>query len=179
MAKNSTIEMAIRNVANNRLAGKYNLAQYREGGSKYEEKKKAMLHKKVCEEVVAFADAHKDIPFYFILSVGISKGAYKLSEFEKGYKVFKASEVEMVAKMGRAYNDYNEQYGKKMTDVTIRLIMRYFERVSDKYEQFLLDLNNSKVLGKNCGSREVKYADLCKNLNIPVTEKETILEEAA
>lgn len=178
MAKNA-IEMAIRNVANNRLAGKYNLAQYREGGSKYEEKKKAVLHKKVCEEVVAFADSHKDIPFYFILSVGISKGAYKMSEFERGYKAFKASEVEMVAKMGRAYNDYNEQYGKKMTDVTIRLIMRYFEKVSKEYDKFLLDLNNSKVLGKNCGSRHIDYADLCKNLNIPIKEKEEAVTEAA
>lgn len=178
MAKNA-IEMAIRNVANNRLAGKYNLAQYREGGSKYEEKKKAVLHKSVCEEVVAFADSHKDIPFYFILSVGISKGAYKMSEFEKGYKMFKANEVEMVAKMGRAYNDYNEQYGKKMSDVTIRLIMRYFEKVSKDYDKFLLDLNNSKVLGKNCGSRHIDYADLCKNLNIPIKEKDEPITEAA
>lgn len=178
MAKNA-IEMAIRNVANNRLAGKYNLAQYREGGSKYEEKKKAVLHKSVCEKVVAFADSHKDIPFYFILSVGISKGAYKMSEFEKGYKMFKANEVEMVAKMGRAYNDYNEQYGKKMSDVTIRLIMRYFEKVSKDYDKFLLDLNNSKVLGKNCGSRHIDYADLCKNLNIPIKEKDEPITEAA
>jgi hypothetical protein len=173
MAKNA-IENAIRNVANNRLAGKYNLAQYKEGGAKHEEKVKAMLHKQVCEEIVAFADAHKEIPFYFILSVGVSKGAYKMSEFAKGYKFFKANEVEMVAKMGRAYNDYNEQYGKKMSDVTIRLIMRYYEKVSSDFDKFLLDLNNSKVLGKKCGSREVDYKVLCKNLNIPVTEKENV-----
>ena len=46
MAKNM-IESAIRNVANNKLAGKYNLAQYKEGGSRFEEKKKAMLHKQI------------------------------------------------------------------------------------------------------------------------------------
>lgn len=178
MAKNA-IEMAIRNVANNRLAGKYNLAQYKEGGSKHEEKVKAMLHKKVCEEIVAFADAHKDIPFYFILSVGVSKGAYKMTEFAKGYKSFKADEVEMVAKMGRAYNDYNEQYKKKMSDVTIRLIMRYYERVSHDYDKFIADLNNSKVLGKNCGSRDVKYEDLCKNLSIPVKDSEEVMNTAA
>ena len=49
------IENAIRNVANNKLAGKYNLAQYKEGGSRFEEKKKAMLHKQICEEIVTFA----------------------------------------------------------------------------------------------------------------------------
>ena len=180
MAKNM-IENAIRNVANNKLSGKYNLAQYKEGGSRFEEKKKAMLHKQICEEIVAFADSHKDIPFYFILSVGVSKGAYKMSEFEKGYKHFNADEVVMVAKMGRAYYDYNEQYKNKMSDVAIRLIMRYYERVSHDFERFLIDLNNSKVLGKNLGSREMKYEDLCKNLNIPIKEKteESNLAEVA
>lgn len=169
MAKN-VIETAIRNVANNKLSGKYNLAQYKEGGSRHEEKVKAMLHKKVCEEIVAFADTHKDIPFYFILSVGVSKGAYKMTEFAKGYKSFDAQKVEMVAQMGNAYNAYNEQYGKKMTDVTIRLVMRYYERVSKDFNNFLLDLNNSKVLGKKCGSRDVDYNVLCRNLNIPVKQ---------
>lgn len=167
-------EMAIRNVANNKLSGKFNLSQYREGGSKHDEKVKAMLHKRICEEVVEFADSHPQIPMYFILSVGISKGAYKMSEFNKGYKRFDAAEVEMVFKMGRAYNDYNEQYKKKMSDVTIRLIMRYYEKVSHDYNQFLVDLNNSKVLGKKCGSREMLYTDLCKNLNIPIKEKEEV-----
>ena len=178
MAKN-VIESAIRNVANNKLSGKYNLAQYKEGGSRFEEKKKAMLHKQICEEIVAFADSHKDIPFYFILSVGVSKGAYKMSEFEKGYKRFNAEEVESVHKMGMAYNAYNGLGNKKMSDVTIRLIMRYYEKVSHDYDKFLADLNNSKVLGKDCGSRDVKYEVLCKNLNIPVKEKENEVSSAA
>ena len=170
MAKN-VIESAIRNVANNKLAGKYNLAQYKEGGSRFEEKKKAMLHKQICEEIVAFADNHKDIPFYFILSVGVSKGAYKVSEFNKGYKRFNAEEVEMVHKMGMAYNAYNGLGNKKISDVTIRLIMRYYEKKSKDMETFVNDLNNSKVLGKLCGSREMEYTELCKNLNIPIKEK--------
>ena len=166
------IESAIRNIANNRLAGKYNLAQYKEGGAKHEEKVKAMLHKQVCEQIVAFADAHKDIPFYFILSVGVSKGAYKMSEFGKGYKRFNAEEVEAVYEMGMAYNAYNGLGHKKMSDVTIRLIMRYYEKKSKDMETFTNDLNNSKVLGKLCGSREMEYTKLCKNLNIPIKEKE-------
>ena len=39
-------------------------------------------------------------------------------------------------------------------------------------ETFTQDLNNSKVMGKLCGSREIDYAKLCKNLNIPIKEKE-------
>lgn len=176
MEKN-TIAVLIKNVADNRLASKYNLSQYKEGAKLHKEKECAILHKKVCEEVVAFAESHKDIPLYFILSVGVSKGAYKVSEFNKGYKAFKADEVEMVAKMGRAYLDYNSQYGKKMSDVTIRLIMRYYEKVSHDYNKFLLDLNNSKVLGRKCGKRDVPYEKLCANLNIPITER--VLEDVA
>ena len=178
MAKNA-IETAIRNTAANKLNGKYNLAQYKEGASKHAEKVAALTHKKVCEEIVHFADTHKEIPFYFILSVGVSKGAYKESEFNKGYKMFKAEEVEMVAKMGKAYNVYNGQDKKKMTDVTIRLIMRYYEKVSHDFETFVTDLKKSKVLGSNCGSRDVDYKVLCKNLGIPVKEEEETKSKAA
>ena len=178
MAKNA-IETAIRSTAANKLNGKYNLAQYKEGGSRHAEKVKAMTHKKVCEQIVEFADNHKDVPFYFLLSVGVSKGAYKMTEFEKGYKAFKADEVEMVARMGKAYNEYNGQGGKKMSDVTIRLIMRYYEKVSHDFDTFMTDLKKSKVLGKNCGSREVDYKVLCKNLNIPTKEDDEQTTAAA
>ena len=174
MKKN--VENAIRRTANDRIPGKYNLAQYREGGSKYDEKQKVVLHKKVCEEIVAFADTHPMIPLYFILQVGVSKGAYKMSQFEKGYKHFNAEEVEMVHKMGTAYNEHNG-VNRKMSDVTIRLIMRYYERVSHDYDKFLEDLTKSKVLGKMCGSREMPYKDLCRNLNIPA-DAEDIMNAA-
>lgn len=170
MAKN-IIETAIRNTANNRLTGKYNLAQYKEGGKHYDEKVKAMLHKTVCEEIASFADSHKAIPFYFILQVGVSKGAYKMTEFEKGYKAFNAEKVEMVHKMGMAYLSHNGLENKKMSDVTIRLIMRFYEKVSTDFDKFTEILSSSKVMGKLCGSRETDYNDLCRNLNIPVKEE--------
>ena len=174
--KNS-VETAVRNTAANKLNAKYNLAQYKEGGSTHTEKVKAMTHKKVCEEIVAFADSHKNIPFYFILQVGVSKGAFKMSEFEKGYKKFDAYKVEMVHVMGMEYNNYNGLKGKKMSDVTIRLIMRYYEKKSNNIMDFMADLNVSQVLGKSCGSREIEYATLCKNLAIPFNE--TLTAEAA
>ena len=125
--KASAIETAIRNTAKNKLAGKYNLAQYKEGAKRYQEKVNAMLHKAICEQIVEFKDKHPDIPFYFILSVGIAKGAYKMSEFNKGYKKFKPEEVEQVALYGQAYNAYNGSKSKNLTRVTIRLMMRYYE----------------------------------------------------
>lgn len=171
MAKNS-VETAIRNAASSKVAGKFNLPQYKkEGTAHYEERQKALLHKRICEEIVAFADSHKSIPFYFILQVGVSKGAFKMSEFEKGYKQFKAYKVEQVHMMGMEYNKYNGLEGKKMSDVTIRLVMRYYERVSNDFVTFINDLNKSEKLGKQCGARG-NYEMLCKNLNIPIKERE-------
>jgi len=171
MAKNS-VETAIRNTAANKINGKYNLPQYKKEGTKhYDERQKALLHKRICEEIVAFADSHKSIPFYFILQVGVSKGAFKMSEFEKGYKQFKACKVEQVHMMGMEYNKYNGLEGKKMSDVTIRLVMRYYERVSNDFVTFINDLNKSEKLGKQCGARG-NYEMLCKNLNIPIKETE-------
>ena len=176
MAKNS-VETAIRNAASSKLAGKYNLPQYKkEGTAHYDERMKAMLHKRICEEIVAFADSHKSIPFYFILQVGVSKGAFKMSEFEKGYKQFKACKVEQVHMMGMEYNKYNGIEGKKMSDVTIRLVLRYYEKVSTDFVPFLNALNTSNKLGTECGARG-NYETLCKNLNIPIKEKEDTTEE--
>lgn len=164
--KVSAIETAIRNTAKNKLAGKYNLAQYKEGAKRHQEKVNAMLHKAICEQIVDFKDKHPDIPFYFILSVGIAKGAYKMSEFNKGYKKFKPEEVEQVALYGQAYNAYNGIKSKKLSDVTIRLMMRYYEKVSTDMDTFTNDLNKSQVLGKIAVKRG-DYGQHCKNLNIP------------
>ena len=171
MAKKNAIETMIRNVAANKLNGKYNLAQYKEGGSRHYEKVKAVLHKKVCEEIVAFADSNKDIPLYFILSVGVSKGAYKEGEFAKGYKKFDVVKVQTVHMMGMEYLKHNGLEGKKMSDVTIRLIMRYYEKKSSDFVRFIMDLKDSEVLGKECGSRG-RYEQLCKNLGIPFKEND-------
>ena len=97
--------------------------------------------------------------------------AYKESEFTKGYKKFDMTKVQMVHMMGMEYNKYNGLEGKKMSDVTIRLIMRYFEKVSTNFETFINDLNKSQKLGKQCGARG-NYEILCKNLNIPIKVKE-------
>lgn len=170
MAKNSIIETAIVNVATHKLAGKYNLSQYKEGAKRHQEKLNAILHKSICEQILAFKEAHKDIPMYFILSVGIAKGAYKKSEFDKGYKHFDTEKVEKVAEFGKAYNAYNGVKSVKLSDVTIRLMMRYYELVSKDMETFTTDLNKSNVLGKEAISRG-NYIALCKNLNIPIKDK--------
>lgn len=177
--KENKIKKLIANVASNKLAGKYNLAQYKEGGKCHDEKVKAVRHKKVCEEIMAFANEHKDIPFYFILSVGVSKGAYKECEFNKGYKAFDAYKVLSVHIMGMEYLKYNGLNGKKMSDVVIRLIMRYYEKKSNDMGCFIASLNNSKVLGKNCGSRTIPYSELCHNLGIPFGDEKLFYSDVA
>lgn len=167
MAKNK-IQTLIEKVANNKMNSKYNLAQYKEGGSKFQEKQKAMLHKRICEEIVAFMAQNKDIPLYFILQVGISKGAYKQTEFDKGYKRFNAEEVKAVYDMGQLYYAHNGVADLKMSDIAIRLIMRYYEKVSKDMDTFKADLDNSRPLGRLCGSRTMDYKELCRNLNIPI-----------
>lgn len=94
-----------------------------------------------------------------------------MCEFERGYKSFNADKVKQVHTMGMEYNKYNGLEDKKMSDVTIRLIMRYFEKVSTDFETFINDLNKSQKLGKKCGARG-NYEFLCKNLNIPIKVKE-------
>ena len=89
-----------------------------------------------------------------------------MSEFNKGYKKFKPEEVEQVALYGQAYNAYNGIKSKKLSDVTIRLMMRYYEKVSTDMDTFTNDLNKSQVLGKIAVKRG-DYGQLCKNLNIP------------
>ena len=176
MAKNA-IETMIKNVANNKVAGKYNLPQYKKEGTAHNnELKKVLLHKRICEDVVKFMAEHPQIPLYFILSVGISKGAYKASEFEKGYKTFNADKVLAVHQMGMAYNAYNGIEGKKMSDVTIRLMMRFWEKNSPSLEDFTAALEKSQKLGKECGARG-NYENLCKNLGIEIKEKESTTED--
>ena len=172
-----SVEQMIRECATNKLNGKYNLPQYKKEGTKsYAEREKAMLHKSVCEQIVAFVEKHPTLGFCFVIACGVQKDAHKTSAFLKGYKKFDAEKVETVATMGALYNEYNGVKGK-MTDVTWRLITRYYDQVSHKVEDFIKDLNNSKVLGKECGARG-KYEELCKNLNIPIATKGKELSDA-
>lgn len=163
----------IQSVAANKLNGKYNLAQYGEGKSKHAEKVAAMTHKAICEEIVAFVEAHPQIPVYFTLAVGVNMSAMKQTEYAKGYKKFNPKKVEKVYEMGRLYYAHNAMDGRKLSDVTIRLMTRFYDNVSNNVEDFKTALAASKVLGKACGERTTDYNTLCKNLGIPQVSRAT------
>lgn len=176
----NTILEQIQRVAENKLNGKFNLAQYGEGKSKHAEKVAAMTHKSVCEQIMDFHRSHPTIPMYFTLAVGINMSAMKQTEYAKGYKKFNAAKVEAVYEMGRLYYAHNALEGRKLSDVTIRLMTRFYDNVSSNVDDFKAALANSKVLGKACGERTTDYNTLCENLGIPkVNRKGTECTETA
>jgi hypothetical protein len=156
--KEISVEKRVRDAKNTPLSGKFNLVQFKK------EKAKAMLHKSVCEQVVEYADAHTTIPFYVILSMGIAAGAFKNSEFDRGYKKFDAEKVDTTYKMAKAYNEKMGIKGQA-SDVTWRLVGKFYKEVSTSYEDFLTALAKAKVL-KNADSREADFSLLCKNIGI-------------
>lgn len=162
--KQNLVEKLVRETATNKLDKKYNLAQYREGGSKYAEGQRARINKQVCEEIVKFLDETK-APIYAVVICGCQTDGAKIEVARKGYKKFDRAKVEMVMAMGKAYNDHNGIKGK-MSDITWRLMGRYYDKRSKTMEQFLADLQASEVLGKKAAERG-DFKALCKNLNIP------------
>lgn len=167
MAKNA-VENAIKNVATKKLNGVYNLQSYREGGKNYPKRQAAELHKDICEKVVAFMEAHPEIPLYQVLAVGIAKGAYKMSAFEKGYTKFDGEKVLAVAEYVKAYVAYHA-CGKKGSDVTWRLCTNYYENVSKDITDFNAALAATEP-NKDSGKRG-NYETLCGSLAIPKREK--------
>lgn len=175
--KQNLVEKLVRETASKPLENKYRLPQYKEGGSKFEEAQKARANKKACEDIVKFIDETK-APIYAVVICGCQTDGAKIEVARKGYKKFDRAKVEMVMAMGKAYNEYNGIKGK-MSDVTWRLIGRYYDRRGKTMEQFLADLQSSKVLGKNAGSRG-DFKALCRNLNVPIGKEENKpLEEVA
>ena len=156
MEKTGNVEMMVRNTANNPINGKLNLIQYRKNGMR----DKALMHKSVCEQIVNFADNHK-MPFYAILAVGVGSGSFKTTEYNKGYKKFDAEKTKTCLEMANAYNEKMGIKGKP-SDVTWRLVNRYYNKVSHNVEDFMNSLNKANVADGNRGH----FKELCVNLGI-------------
>lgn len=123
------------------------------------------IHADVCRQIVAFMQSHPSAPITFVIAVACQKDAHKTKAFEKGYKKFDAQKVEVVMQMLALYYAYNKNQ-KKPSDVAWRLIMRYYETISTNVDDFKSVLAKSKKYGKRCGSREIKYSELCANLGM-------------
>lgn len=155
MKKNGNVEVMVRNTAINPINGRLNLVQYKK------EKAKALTHKSVCESIVNFADANPNFPFYALLSIGVGSGSFKMSEYNKGYKYFNADKAKTCYDMAMAYNKRMGIKGKP-SDVTWRLVNRFYNRVSHSLDAFNATLANAKDMDGNRGH----FKELCANLGM-------------
>lgn len=162
--KASSVEFAVRETAKSGNA--YNIAE-----SVTEER--AAKHVEICKEIVAFADSHEELPFYAILAMGIAQGAPKKSEYAKGYTHFDTKKVEAIFRMGKAYYKKNGLTDRKVNDVCIRLMAKFYDTVSRSPIAFNTALKTAKVLGKAAISRGTKFTDLCRNIGIVPNEDKT------
>lgn len=171
--KKNTLESEIRKVATHNIDSKYNLVQYQKGGKQHNEKLKALQHKSICEQIIAYKDKHRYLPMYFILYAGVSKKAYKRSTFNKGYKSFNGDKVTAIYLCGLKYNLYNGIESLKLSDTTVRLMTKFYEQVSPWYYEFRTHLVESTKYGKKA-VRRGNFQMLCDNLNIPLEKKNTL-----
>jgi len=153
--KEKCVEQRIVEAAESKIEGKYNLVQFKK------EKAKMMAHRAVCQSVIAFSKENVHIPMYVILSAGISAGAFKNAEFEKGYKRFNPEKVKAVFEMAKAYN---AAMGKDCmpSDVLYRVAMKYYKEVSTNVEDFKNSLKKAKKMSTERGN----FVKLCENVGI-------------
>ena len=153
MKKN--IETKISEGANLILNGKYNLVQFKS------EKERLLKHKAVCQQILDFKKENPSIPTYVVLSTGINAGAYKDSEFNKGYKKFDADKVLAVTKMAHTYNQEMGILGKP-SDVTYRLALKFYNKKSHNVSDF----ENALSEAKGADGKRGHFAELCKNIGL-------------
>ena len=142
-------------VAENKLNGKLNLVQYKA------QKAKAMVHKSVCEQAVAFAKENPLMPFYAVLAMGINANANKVTEFEKGYKSFDSEKAKTCYEMAKMYTEKMGIKGKP-SDTTWNLVSKFYNKKSHKLTDFALALENAKQMDDARGH----FAELCQNLGM-------------
>ena len=169
------VKTSIKNVATKNLSGKYNLTVYREGGKRHDEKLKAETHKAVCEQIAAFAEANPDIPMYIRLGAGVAQGACRQSKVAEGYKSFDAEKVVEVYDMAKAYNAHHGIGNRKPSDVTIRLMLKFYAEVGG-LKELEARLGECPILGKACGTRG-HYQELCAYLGISKRGNEETAED--
>lgn len=131
-------------VSANANLGKYNLVQYKNNPVAI----RAKAHKSVCKAIIDYIkNDNRGIPAYVICQVGISKGAFKSEEFDRGYQSIDLDKVTKVSDMAYAFNEMTGHKDVKPTDVTWRICQKYYERKSTSLNQFKQDLQKAIDLG--------------------------------
>ena len=149
------IKGMVADYASVKLGGKLNLAQFKPM------KAKAVQHQTVCKSIEDFQVTHPDMPLYAIMSCGISAGAYKHSEFKKGYKDFNAEQCDTIYHMAKAYNKAMGINGKP-SDVTYRIAAKFYKTVSHSLKDFKERLATASQMDGKRGH----FNEQCANLGM-------------
>ena len=149
--KTTSVEAMVRSTATTPLNGRLNLVQFRK------EKQKALQHKGVCEAIVNYANSNPLMPFYAILAIGVGSGSFKNSSYAKGYTYFNESKVKTCYDMAVAYNHILGIKGKP-SDVTWRLVNRYYNKVSHNIDDFIKVVKSAD----NLDGKRGHFTELCK-----------------
>ena len=156
--KQISVESRILESATSKIDSKLNLAQYKK------EREKAMKHKAICKAVLAFKEEHNYMPMYAILSVGISAGAFKNEEFEKGYTKFDKEKAKAVFDMAVALTKKVGKEEAAPNDVAYRICSKYYKLMSHNVADFEAAL--AKIgKGKISDSRD-EFHKSCKALGM-------------
>lgn len=118
-----------------------------------------LLHRKVCRQVLDFYATHPEMPLYAVLSVGITTGAFKHSDFVRGYRSFDYERAEFVLEMGKWYTDYLG-IGKKPSDTTYRIINKFYKTTSHSKREFKYRVKKAYELDGKRGH----YPKLCQSI---------------
>lgn len=154
--KKSSVEYAIRETAAKSKA--YNVDK------NVTDERKA-LHVAVCKDIVEFADNHKDIPMYLILSVGIAQGAPKKSVYAKGYATFNGKKVETVVRRCKAIVKAQGCEEVRTFDMLSRIVAKYTDQFGNDPVKFAKAVKAMPTFGKEVVSRE-NYDAVCRALGI-------------
>ena len=160
--KKTSVEYFIRETAKSGKA--YNVG-------KLSDERKAR-HVAVCKDIVAFADAHPNIPMFIILSVGIVQGAPKKSVYAKGYATFNAKRVESNYRRCKQIVSAQGCPEVRTFDSLSRIVAKYTDQFGNNPVAFAKAVKAMPTFGKEVVSRE-NYGAVCKALGIDPEQRIT------
>ena len=163
--KKSAVEYAIRETAAKGKA--YNV------GNLTDERK--AQHVSICKAIVEFADSHKDIPMYFILSTNV-QGYPKKSVYAKGYQTFSGKRVETIFRRCKAIVKAMGCPEVRTFDSLSRIVAKYTDQFGNDPVKFAKAVKAMAEklpnMGKGVVARE-NYVEVCEALGIDAEQRIT------
>ena len=134
--KKKTLDMRVRLAAEGiGIAGKFNLAQYREKKSK---------HMGVCKELVRISDKYGNYPITTLVYFAIDKCAHKTESFDEGYDHIDIEKAETIISWLKMFATYNKN-GRLFTNANIaHVLTKFYDKVSTDTDVFKKAMEKTK-----------------------------------